>query len=271
MKYYKLDKDVKQYLKRMSADGIKTPADIYSVNDFIVGLKDLNIYSSALDIWFLRREQNIGTGSIIYSFKNNLAPITLINGPTWTGNGIYFNGVNQYGTLNNLQPGLAITNIAFATCFLCHDNSATRRTIFSSEFGGSTRGPHIVANVSPKAGGFAGALWSEFTLDGNISPNSVVGPGGAITRTFQTYITSFQPNKHDICINGGSIATGTNIASAWNNNSTFLIGARATNNDGALLGTISFLIWWNSDLSSSNLQGFHNLYKVTAGKGLNLP
>ena len=43
MKYYKLDRDTKAYLKRMAVDGIKTPADIYSVNDFVVGLKDLNI------------------------------------------------------------------------------------------------------------------------------------------------------------------------------------------------------------------------------------
>ena len=36
MKYYKLDRDTKAYLKRMAVDGIKTPADIYSVNDFVV-------------------------------------------------------------------------------------------------------------------------------------------------------------------------------------------------------------------------------------------
>jgi hypothetical protein len=46
MKYYKLDRDTKAYLKRMAVDGIKTPADIYSVNDFIVGLKDLNLWQN---------------------------------------------------------------------------------------------------------------------------------------------------------------------------------------------------------------------------------
>lgn len=272
MKYYKLDKDVKQYLKRMTADGIKTPADIYSVNDFVVGLKDLNIFNNVLDIWFLRKEQNIGTGSTIYSFLNNKNPITLINGPLWTSNGIYFNGVNQYGTMNNLQKGINLREIAFGTCFLCHDNSTTRRSIFSSELGEPNRGPHIVANNSPKVGPSAGALWSEFSLNGSNSfPNSVVGPGNAITRTFQSYITSFSPNNHNICINGGSISTGTNIASFWNDNSTFLIGTRATNNDGAFLGTISFLAWWHSSINPTNMQSFHVLVKSTIGKGLNLP
>jgi len=270
MKYYKLDRDVKQYLKRMAADGIKTPADIYSVNDFVVGLKDLNLYSNALDIWFFRIEQNKGSGSIIYPFKKDNNKITLVNNPLWTSNGIYFNGTNQYGTMNNLDAGVSLREIAFGTCFLCHDNSTTRRTIFSSELYNTERGPMIVANSSPKAGGSAGALWSEFTLNGSISPNSVVGPGSAITRTFQSYITSFSPNNHTSCINGGGINTGTNISSFWNNNSTFYIGARNVN-DSVLLGTISFLIWWNSSVSSLVLPLFHNLYKNTAGKGLGLP
>ena len=271
MRFYQLDNDTKKYIKRLNYNGFKTPTDIYSVDQFIRGLKDSGLWANCLDIWFLRSQQNSGSGNIVYPFKNGSSKITLINSPTWTSNGIYFNGSNQYGSLNNLQAGSAIRDISFATCFLCHDNSTTRRSIFSSEFGGSTRGPHIVANNSPKAGPSAGALWSEFTLDGNINPNSVVGPGGAITRAFQTYITSFQPNKHDICINGGSISTGTNIASAWNNNSTFLIGARSTNNDGVLLGTISFLIWWNFSINTSSMQNFHSLIKSTIGKGLGLP
>jgi hypothetical protein len=92
MKYYKLDKDTKAYLKRMAVDGIKTPADIYSVNDFIVGLKDYSIWGDVLDGWVMRSTQNAGTGSRVYSLKDNRYNGTLENGGTWTANGIYLRG-----------------------------------------------------------------------------------------------------------------------------------------------------------------------------------
>jgi hypothetical protein len=270
MKYYKLDIDTKAYLKRMAFDGIKTPADIYSVNDFIVGLKDLNIFSNSLDFWFLRKEQNIGTGNTIYSFKNNKNPITLVNSPIWTSNGIYFNGTNQYGTLNNPQKDLAIRELSIATCFLCHDITATRRAIFSSELGGSSRGPFIVANVSPKAGTTAGSLYSEFTSDGTNSTTSVNGTTSGITRSFQTTVTFFSPNSHNLIINGGNVNTNSNISSIWNNNDLFYIALRNTG-DGFLLGTITFLAWWTSSLSMENAKNLHTLIKNTIGKGLALP
>ena len=63
MKYYKLDRDTKAYLKRMAFDGIKTPADIYSVNDFIVGLKDLNLQDFT-EAYFYSNLQNAGSGTV---------------------------------------------------------------------------------------------------------------------------------------------------------------------------------------------------------------
>jgi len=270
MKYYKLDRDTKAYLKRMAVDGIKTPADIYSVNDFIVGLKDLNIFSNSLDFWFLRKEQNIGTGNIIYSFKNNKNPITLVNSPIWTSNGIYFNGTNQYGTLNNPQKDLSIRELSIATCFLCHDNSTTRRGIFGSELSGSSRGPFIVGNNSPKAGTIAGYLFSEFTADGSNSTTSTNNVSSGITRAFETTVTFFSPNSHNFIINGGNVNTNSNISSIWNNNDLFYIGTRTTG-EGFLLGTITFLAWWTSTLSAENAKNLHTLIKNTIGKGLNLP
>jgi hypothetical protein len=270
MRFYQLDNDTKKYIKRLNYNGIKTPSDITSVDQFIRGLKDSGLWANCLDIWFLRSEQNSGSGNIVYPFRNDSSKITLINSPTWTSNGIYFNGSNQYGSLNNLQTGSAISDISFATCFLCHDISSTRRAILSSESSGTSRGPFIAGNSSPKAGATAGALYSEFTFDGSISPNSVIGIGSAITRNFQTTITSFSRNKHDFVINGGSVNTNTDIATAWNNNSIFYVGTRNAS-EGFLLGTISFLIWWNFSINTSSMQNFHSLIKSTIGKGLALP
>ena len=88
MKYYKLDRDTKAYLKRMAVDGIKTPADIYSVNDFVVGLKDLNLWGNVV-FWPLRANQNAGTGLTAYSLGGlGTYNGTLVNSPSWQANGI---------------------------------------------------------------------------------------------------------------------------------------------------------------------------------------
>ena len=270
MRFYQLDNDTKKYIKRLNYNGIKTPTDIYSVDQFIRGLKDSGLWANSLDIWFLRSEQNSGSGNIVYPFRNNSSKITLINSPTWTSNGIYFNGTNQYGTLNNPQKDLAIRELSIATCFLCHDNSTTRRGIFGSELSGSSRGPFIAGNNSPKAGTIAGYLFSEFTADGSNSITSTNNVSSGITRAFETTVTFFSPNSHNFIINGGNVNTNSNISSIWNNNDLFYIGTRATG-EGFLLGTITFLAWWTSTLSAENAKNLHTLIKNTIGKGLALP
>jgi hypothetical protein len=67
MKYYKLDRDTKAYIKRMAVDGIKTPPDIYSVNDFIVGLKDINLFNF-VEMYFYSTIHNSSSGTKIYAF-----------------------------------------------------------------------------------------------------------------------------------------------------------------------------------------------------------
>ena len=69
MKYYKLDKDVKQYLKRINVDGFKAPADIYTLNDFIVGLKDINLFNF-VEMYFYSTIHNSSSGTKIYAFRD---------------------------------------------------------------------------------------------------------------------------------------------------------------------------------------------------------
>ena len=69
MRFYDLDIDVKNYAKRIIDAGYKCPVDINSVSDFVKGLKLLNIWNSVEEIWLFRKEQNSGTGSILYALK----------------------------------------------------------------------------------------------------------------------------------------------------------------------------------------------------------
>jgi hypothetical protein len=88
MKSYQLDNDTKKYVKRLNYNGVKTPTDIYSVDQFIRGLRDIGVYGKLREIWFLRDNQNASSGSIRYPFKNANNLCTLVNSPTQTSNGI---------------------------------------------------------------------------------------------------------------------------------------------------------------------------------------
>jgi len=88
MKSYQLDNDTKKYVKRLNYNGVKTPTDIYSVDQFIRGLKDIGVYGRLREIWFLRDNQNASSGAIRYPFKDGNNLCTLVNGPVQTSNGI---------------------------------------------------------------------------------------------------------------------------------------------------------------------------------------
>ena len=55
MRFYQLDNDTKKYIKRLNYNGIKTPSDITSVDQFIRGLKDLGIYGNMIEAWFFKK------------------------------------------------------------------------------------------------------------------------------------------------------------------------------------------------------------------------
>lgn len=90
MKYYQLDNDTKKYIKRLNYNGYKTPADIYSVDQFIRGLKDLGYFPFIHEIWFLKKAQNAGSGTTLFGFKSNSFNGVLTNGPNWEAQGIRF-------------------------------------------------------------------------------------------------------------------------------------------------------------------------------------
>jgi hypothetical protein len=88
MRFYQLDNDTKKYVKRLNYNGVKTPTDIYSVDQFIRGLRDIGVYGRLREIWFLRSDQNASSGSVRYPFKDNNNLCTLVNNPVQTPNGI---------------------------------------------------------------------------------------------------------------------------------------------------------------------------------------
>lgn len=257
MKYYKLDTDVKQYLKRMSIDGIKTPPDIYSVNDFIVGLKDLNLWNLIEEIWFFRKEQNAGSGSTLYALKNNLYNGTLSN-TVWINNGLHFNINNASITMNNykLKPSPFSIHVIDNTNFggytnnisLGHNSSGNERFFF---FPGGER-EYLAFRFSDSAGINLGASPASNNFKSVLfSIRSSSSIEGYYNTTYQNIVTNNNFN--------------------WDRDGTTIGPFRYTFTAGSNPNpTTSSLIIFNDNINPLYLN-YYSLYKSTVGKGLNLP
>jgi hypothetical protein len=280
MKYYKLDRDTKAYLKRMAVDGIKTPADIYSVNDFIVGLKDYNIWGDVLDGWVMRSTQNAGTGSRVYSLKDNRYNGTLENGGTWTANGIYLRGDNlnpsqkirlftyrnfpnkqgQYGIplCGVVQPMNWSTNAALA--LLSSDSFYSNPTFYTTTYlwGGTT------SNVQ-----MAGINFDGTNFKGTHTPQSLTSTKNAFN------FIAYAPSGPESIINstlGGvnraSEGTQLNYGTPIGFDFSLYIGPF---NSQSANGMFNFIMYFNNVVTSAQMLQIYSLAKNTISKGLGLP
>ena len=289
MKYYKLDRDTKAYLKRMAVDGIKTPADIYSVNDFIVGLKDYSIWGDVLDGWVMRSTQNAGTGSRVYSLKDNRYNGTLENGGTWTANGIYLrgdglnpsqkirlftyndfpNGINQYGisVCGIVQP-MNWTNYSIKPCTISLLASTstyieTRFEITNEVGGGSScqmemHGINYTPTI-PIGNDYYFRNYSSYNL--NVGRFNYVGYIPFGTESNQFVFNSARSAQ-------AGAAQSYNYGSSTSKNLSLYIGPR--NSYGAN-GMFPFIMYFNNQVGSSKMLLIYSLAKNTIAKGLNLP
>jgi hypothetical protein len=286
MKYYKLDKDTKAYLKRMAVDGIKTPPDIYSVNDFIVGLKDYSIWGDVLDGWVMRSNQNAGTGSRVYSLKDNRYNGTLENGGTWTADGIYLrgNGLNpsqkiRLFTYNDFpndtnQYGISVCGIvqpmnwSSASCILsllANDvfYIETKFEISNAIGGGSTcqmqmNGTNYTP-TTPIGNDYYYRHYSSYSL--NVARFNYVGyiPFGTESNQFVFNSASSAQAGSTTAFNYGN-STGKNLS--------LYIGPR---NSSSANGMFPFIMYFNNQVNSAKMLQIYSLVKNTIAKGLNLP
>jgi hypothetical protein len=225
----------------MAVDGIKTPADIYSVNDFIVGLKDLNLWGSII-FWPLRSNQNAGSGNIVYSLGGlGTYNGTLANSPTWQANGIRFSPTNSCMQFGYILATGAHTVLAVAL------NSAIVNNAQIFRVSNTDNNFHFWQRRS----GVSNTSFSPNTdLSGYIN--------GAITNTATaSAYNTFGATTSRTFAAGTSWGTPTFFGDTTNNQQWGDIGA--------------FASIFNLELTTAEILSLHNLYKVTAGKGLNLP
>jgi hypothetical protein len=119
-RYYDIDVDAKAYANRIVKAGGRIPSDISSVSDFIKKLKINGLWIDLVDCWLMRSIHNIGTGTTLYSLKNNQFNARLTNGPTWESSGINFSSANCgafFYNFSNLTLGDGYT-ISYIPAFL---------------------------------------------------------------------------------------------------------------------------------------------------------
>jgi len=284
MRFYQLDNDTKKYVKRLNYNGIKTPTDIYSVDQFIRGLKDLGIYGNMIEAWFFRKNHNAGSGNIVYSFRDSFHNGTINNISTaaWNDRGLICTA-NASNSLSNYINGNLRSN------FL---QTASMFSVFMSTPAGMenfTNGYPYVFSLS------------TFRYDSSNGGSSL--SNGSFGSNGTSFATSFGNTNNPSNIQGnslfkivkGSMSSSSVVAESRNASST--LTSSSTSNTVGLLRYDRFVFggrWYSGsfiDASNGNYGvGFHgthifhcffdinvnfvsfeSLFKSTIGKGIALP
>jgi len=283
MRFYQLDNDTKKYIKRLNYNGIKTPTDIYSVDQFIRGLKDLGVYGNMIEAWFFRKNHNAGNGNIVYSFRDsfNNGTINNISTAAWDDRGLICtanatSSLSNYITGNlrsNILPTASIFSIfmstvagmenftngyPYASCF-------STSTYYSGNIGGSSLSINGNSNngtswQSVLNGGIGTSTINGNTLfkivKGSLTPSSVL----AESRNSSITLTSSSASNTQ----GSLIYDRFAFGGRWN---TTVEGRNGSSGTG-FHGTHIFHCFFNIDV---NFTSFESLFKSTIGKGITLP
>jgi len=264
MKYYKLDRDTKAYLKRMAVDGIKTPADIYSVNDFIVGLKDINLFNF-VEMYFYSTIHNSSSGTKVYAFRDIKNDGTISGTHTRRLDGFQFpeNTENTFINSSLLLPFAPCNLVWITNLYLgatCNSSGLfTRGVNFNGnqfDIGGSCDSRVF---VTANAGNWANTV------------SNVATPSNKLDNNFHFFSLNMSGNKGPVIVNtDGSITTGSTSGGSVGFNDIQTIYAPRTYFSRAAVILHSALIYDRS-LSNSENALLYSLIKATIGKTLKIP
>jgi hypothetical protein len=280
MRFYQLDNDTKKYIKRLNYNGIKTPADIYSVDQFIRGLKDLGIYGNMIEAWFFRKNHNAGSGNIVYAFRDsfNNGTINNISTAVWNDRGLICtanatSSISNYVTCS-LRPNLLETCSLFSIFMSTPAGmeNFTNGYPYISNLGVNSYPNNSISIISAGSSGTSWGVESKSLFAGSILGNTLfkVVKGSftsstilAESRNSSSTLTSASTSNtntprtvfYDRIIFGGRWSSG----SIQSNSGNFGVGFN---------GTHIFHCFFDIDV---NFTIFESLFKSTIGKGIALP
>lgn len=280
MRFYQLDNDTKKYIKRLNYNGVKTPTDIYSVDQFIRGLKDLGIYGNMIEAWFFRKNHNAGSGSTVFAFRDafNNGTINNISTANWNDRGLVCianatTSVSNYVTCN-LRPNLLETCSIFSIFMSTPAGMENFTNGYPYVSSLSTNNYFVngisILGISNNGSGWAAESKSNSTsnISGNTLFKIVKGSFNSSTilaesRDSSSTLTSASTSNtstprtvsYDRIIFGGRWSSG----SIQSSNGSFGVGFH---------GTQIFHCFFDIDV---NFTSFESLFKSTIGKGITLP
>jgi hypothetical protein len=234
--------------------GITNADNKKTINSFVVGMKKLGYWSN-MRCWLFRSTQNAGTGTTAYSLGGLSASNgTLTNGPTWSADGIVFDGSNDHITL---------ANGTFSS-----GNSAESFLGFFQATGGT--GAVILGQ-----GEVTGAQNNYYHLKAGATGNdsaTLAFTDSIIAASDTSWKSLFQGNttlgfKGK---NGGTVTSFSPLYSIIKTGNNCLIGAFPLFG-GYFQGTISAVIKIDATPSTQLNSDVYSLYKTTVGTGLGLP
>lgn len=233
------------------------------INDFVVGIKDLGLWSSMVS-WPLRSSQNAGTGTTAYSLGGlGTYNGTLILSPSWGANGITTNNTSQEIRLPD-DP-----NIYNARSFLAVFTTGRTGTQALLEIQGedAPRFYFVMGFSGSAANGYTGP---RFVVTRNSTFSFNESASRAINlNSFQSATITADSSTDNVFTNGSLAVSGARSGlTAINATGPRTIRGmfyRSDNTTGAF-GMLSTSKW-----SDAQVLSIHNLYKTTLGDGLGLP
>lgn len=284
MKYYQLDNDTKKYIKRLNYNGYKTPTDIYSVDQFIRGLKDMGVYRNMIEAWSFRKNQNAGTGSTVFAFRDsfNNGTINNISTASWNDRGLICIATSSNSTSNyitcNLKPNLLQT-VSIFSIFMSTPANMEGFTIgypYVSSLSTSTYGGADSSSISILSIGSNGQSWSS-SLNNLNNPSNINGNTlykivkGAVT---PSVVTAESRNSSRVLTSSSTSNTQVPPTVLYDriifNGRWYLNSIQANNGSFGVgfHGTQIFSCFFDINV---DFVGFESLFKNTIGKGIDLP
>jgi hypothetical protein len=291
MRFYQLDNDTKKYIKRLNYNGIKTPTDINSVDQFIRGLKDLGIYGNMIEAWLFRKNHNAGSGNIVFAFRDSYHNGTINNISTanWNDRGLICianatNSLSNYIS-GNLRPNTLLTASMFSV-FMNTSNgmenftsgypyvfSLSTYTYPSSYTDGSSLSNLSIGSNGTSWGASFGNTNNTSNIQGNtlfkmlkgsLTPSTVLAESRSSSSTLTSSSTSNTVGtlKYDrflFCGRWNDYSYGQGSATIESANGSYGVGFH---------GTQIFHCFFDINV---NFASFESLFKNTIGKGIDLP
>jgi hypothetical protein len=258
-----VDSDAQSFITATSA------TDVSAINAWVVGLKAMGIWQTSV-CWPMRSTQNYGTGTSLKSLGGlGSYDGTLTNGPTWGGDGIVFDGVNDYIALANPSQSTALASFSMFSVF---DSDQSASKLVFGAFNGSTTqiGPSIWAGGTPLSGSDTTRLLGYCSLDGTNTNESHGSVTSGNTGAFQTAFFAASSSEMLIYANATSGAVSGVRAVYWNNEIGWAMGRRG-NGTAYFTGPQAFNFFTTTKLTAAQHTALRDLYKATLGAGLSLP